>query len=615
LQQALRIAEPSDRVGALAALAHHRLSYLETTQLARALPVDVSDVPGFTTVRLAILGSHTVEHLVPAIKVAGLRRNVWITTYVAPYGQYRQELLDQSAALQSFQPQFVLFATSADALVRSIAIDAKPDDVSRSLAWTVGEFRQLWRIARESLGAVVLQQTFLNAELPVFGSYDLVVSASPSRVVHDLNNLVAAAAAADHVSLVDVTRVSENDGTTAWFDATRWFEAKMQVSPNAAASYGELVARVIAAHRGLSRKCLVLDLDNTMWGGVIGDDGLEGIVLGEGNAAGEAHLALQRYARRLRERGVILAVCSKNDPAIAEAAVRDHPEMLLRPSDFAAFVANWNDKAENLRMIAAKLNIGLDSLVFVDDNPAERARIRESLPMVAVPELPASVADYVPTLASAGYFEAIAFTEEDRDRGAQYAANAQRESLLESSQSMDDFLRGLEMAVAYASFRAVDLARVTQLINKTNQFNVTTRRYSSGDVAQFQSGADCLTLQFRLVDRFGDNGIVSVMILTPQADSPGVLDIDTWVMSCRVFGRQLEHEAMNIAVEAARARGISAIRARYVPTPKNAVVRDLYPKLGFVQCAASESGETHWLLRLEDYVSHRTFITRRADTE
>ena len=247
-----------------------------------------------------------------------------------------------------------------------------------------------------------------------------------------------------------------------------------------------MLARVIAAQRGLSKKCLVLDLDNTLWGGVIGDDGPEGIILGEGTGTGEAHLALQRYARQLRERGVILAVCSKNDPAVAEAVFRDHPEMLLKLTDIAAFVANWEDKAVNLRRIAEQLNIGIDSLVFVDDNPAERARIRQSLPMVAVPELPADAGQYVRCLADAGYFESVAFTADDSRRGEQYSANASREAFRESSQNMDDFLRGLDMSVTFGPFQTVDLTRVAQLIGKTNQFNPTTRRYSLEDVSEIR---------------------------------------------------------------------------------------------------------------------------------
>ena len=430
-----------------------------------------------------------------------------------------------------------------------------------------------------------------------------------------LNERVSEAAASDGVLLVDAARASERDGLDAWFDVKRWLQAKFEIAPQAAPLYGDLVARIIAAQRGLSRKCLVLDLDNTLWGGVVGDDGLEGIVLGEGSAAGEAHLALQRYAKHLSERGIILAVCSKNEPEIAEAVFHEHPEMVLKRSDIAVFVANWNDKAANLETIAKQLNIGVDSLVFVDDNPVERARIRESLPVVAVPELPDDAAQYVRCLADAGYFEAIAFTDEDRLRAGQYAANASREEFQGSAQSLDDFLRGLEMSVEIGAFAPVDLPRVAQLINKTNQFNLTTRRHPIEAVEGFAEADECVTLQFRLVDRFGDNGIVSTMILRPSTEAPDTLEIDTWVMSCRVFGRQLEFEAMNAAVAAARRRGVRTLRAEYIPTAKNGIVRELYATLGFTRAPdpPSGAGTTRWLLDLDDYVTHETHITRGAE--
>jgi len=359
----------------------------------------------------------------------------------------------------------------------------------------------------------------------------------------------------------------------------------------------------------------VLDLDNTLWGGVIGDDGVEGIVLGEGNAIGEAHLALQRYALKLKERGVILAVCSKNDQAVAEAAFRDHPEMLLKRKDFAAFVANWEDKAANLATIAAQLNIGLDSLVFVDDNPVERARIREGLPAVAVPELPEDPTHYVRCLAGAGYFEAVSFTADDRSRADQYAANAEREAMLGASENMDAFLRGLGMSVVFGPVRPVDLSRVTQLINKTNQFNPTTRRYTPEQMEAITASSDAVCLRFRLLDKFGDNGLISVLILRADPAQAGVMEIDTWVMSCRVFGRELEFEAMNIAVEEARGRGVRALRASYVPTKKNGVISDLYPRLGFTpeRAKASADGAIQWRLNLADYVVRKTHIERSAE--
>ena len=608
----------SERIEKLASLAGHRLSFLETIQLDRAIGTACEQTPaGFSSLNVAILASSMVDHLVPAIRAAGLRRRLLLNIHVGPYGQYRQQLLDQTTPLHKLRPQLILLSLSASEAIAGVPLTASPSEADAAIGRAIDELRMLWRKARETFHATVIQQTFLNVTNPVFGSYERMVAGSPSRVIACLNDRLAQAASEDGVLLLDAAAASARDGLDSWFDVTRWLQAKMEIAPQAAPKYGELLVRVIAAQRGLSKKCLVLDLDNTLWGGIIGDDGPQGIVLGQGSAAGEAHLALQRYAKQLKDRGIILAVCSKNEPAVAEAAFRDHPEMLLKRTDFAAFVANWEDKAVNLKRIAEQLNIGLDSLVFVDDNPVERARIRQSLPMVAVPELPDDAALYVRCLADAGYFESVAFTADDSHRGEQYLANASRAALRESSESMDDFLQGLEMTVSFGPFRQVDLARVTQLIGKTNQFNPTTRRHSLEDVTRFVTTDGCLTLQFRLVDRFGDNGLVSAMILRPDPQTADVVDIDTWVMSCRVFGRQLEQEAMNIAVETARQAGVRAFRADYIPTPKNGVVRDLYPTLGFTPLEKTwvDHGVTRWVLPLSEYAPQSTHIARKAELQ
>jgi len=607
--------DPAQRLERLARLAQHRLSFLETIQLDRALgSAMATPAPGFASIRLAILASSTVDHLLPGIRIAGLRRRLLIDIHTGNYGQYRQELLDPTSSLHRFKPNVVLFAVAARGTIAALQLGASPEEAEKAVTQSVEDLRALWRKARDTLKAGVIQQTYLNTADPVFGNYDRVVPAAPTRLVARLNDRLAEAATEESVLLLDIARASERDGITAWFDPARWLQAKMEIAPEVAPLYGDLLGRILAAQRGLSKKCLVLDLDNTLWGGVIGDDGIEGIVLGEGSAVGEAHLALQRYAKQLTQRGIILAICSKNDPAIAEAAFKDHPEMFLKRADIAAFVANWNDKAENLKLIAERLNIGIDSLVFVDDNPAERARIRQSLPVVSVPEMPADIAHYVRCLAAAGYFEAISFTAEDRERAGQYAANLEREALLGSAESMDDFLKSLEMTVAYGPFTPVDLARVTQLINKTNQFNPTTRRYTAEDVAGFVQQSSNITLQFRLLDRFGDNGLVSTMILRPDRARPDILEIDSWVMSCRVFGRELENEAMNIAVETARKRGVKAFRADYIPTAKNSLNKDLYPNLGFTPMNEEMpvAGATRWLLNLADYAGRQTQIQRKG---
>jgi FkbH-like protein len=613
LGAALKSPDPTDRLEKLASLAQYRLGYLETLQLDRALGrLTLEPPPDFATVRLAVLSSSTVNHLLPAIRVAGLRRRLLIDVHTGTYGQYRQDLLDPDPSLHEFAPQFVLFSITARDTIAGVPLMATSDEVNETIARSIDELRLLWRKARETFNATIIQQTFLDLTEPVFGSYDRLVPGAPSQLIKQLNDQLSKAAAQDSALLLDIARASERDGINAWFDMGSWLHGKLEIAPEASVPFGDMVARIVAAQRGLSKKCLVFDLDNTLWGGVIGDDGLEGLILGEGSAVGEAHLALQRYAKQLKERGVILAVCSKNDPAIAEAAFRDHPEMLLRRPDISTLIANWNDKAENLKAIATQLNIGLDSLVFVDDNPVERARIRQSLPMIAVPELPKDIAHYVRCLADAGYFEALAFTSEDRRRTEQYASNAEREAFLKLSGSMDDFLRGLQMSVVFGHFRPADLVRVTQLFNRTNQFNTTTRRYASEEVANFAAANETMTLQFRLVDKYGDNGLVSAMILQPASELPEVFEIDNWVMSCRVFGRQLEFEALNIAVEQARRRGIKAFRAAYMPTSKNCVISELYPSLGFspVSDGMPRNGATFWFLDLAEHISRSTHISR-----
>jgi FkbH-like protein len=616
LRVAREESDPAVRLGQLAALAQCRLDFLQTIQLDQMIRRESFDgQPEFQPVRLALLASHTVDHLVPGITVGCLRRRLLARVHVAPYGQYRQALLEEDSFLFDYRPDFVLFSLSAAQVLPQVPPTADTAEAEALVAAIVAELRLLWRQARERLAATVLQQTFLDTAEPLFGGYDRVAPGAPTNLIARLNARVSEAAAEDNVLLLDVAREATRSGLDTWFDRTRWLQGKLEISPPMGPMYGELVARLVGAQRGLSRKCLVLDLDNTLWGGVVGDVGVEGIVLGEGTGVGEAYLAVQRYAKMLKDRGIILAVCSRNDPQIAEAAFREHPEMILGQSDIAVFVANWQDKVTNMLDIAERLNIGVDSLVFLDDNPAERARVRESLPTVAVPELPDDAAGYVRCLADAGYFEAIAFTSEDAQRARQYSANTSREALRSVAATLDDFLQGLEMRATYGAFRPVDLQRVAQLVNKTNQFNPTTKRYSLQEITAIAAADQNLTLQFRLVDRFGDNGLVSSMILRPAKGEPAALDLDTWVMSCRVFGRQLEDEAMNVAVETARARGVKTFRAIYIPTARNGVVKDLYARLGFapVHGAAAAEGATEWRLDLDKYVSRKTSISRQPD--
>jgi len=396
------------------------------------------------------------------------------------------------------------------------------------------------------------------------------------------------------------------DGLDAWHDAGMWHRAKQEISLAATPLYGDLVARLIAAKQGRSFKALVLDLDNTLWGGVVGDDGLEGLVLGQGSALGEAFVAFQDYARELSRRGIILAVCSKNDEANAVEPFEKHPDMVLRRGDIACFVANWSDKAANIRAIARDLNIGLDALVFIDDNPFERALVRRELPMVAVPEVSDDPTSYPRALADAGYFEALAITEDDRARSSQYQTNRERDALRATATDLPSYLRSLDMRLIWRRFDQIGLQRTVQLINKTNQFNLTTRRYTEDDVQAIMRDPRAFGLQLRLLDRFGDNGIIAILIGRMTTDTD--LLIDTWLMSCRVLGRQVEPTSLNLIAAQARALGATRLIGEYLPTKKNAMVCDHYAKLGFAPLDADASGATRAVLDLTGFVPADTFI-------
>jgi FkbH-like protein len=434
-------------------------------------------------------------------------------------------------------------------------------------------------------------------------------------LIDRVNQQMRTAADDEGVDILALDARIAEDGLAAWHNPVLWHRAKQEISPAAAPFYGELVARLIAARRGLSSKCLVLDLDNTLWGGVIGDDGLSGIALGQGSALGEAYVAFQRYAKDLSRRGIILAVCSKNDEDNAWTPFDQHPEMVLKRADIACLVANWEDKVTNLRSIAQALNIGLDALVFADDNPFERNIVRRELPMVAVPELPADPALYGRCIADAGYFEAPAITWEDRARAAQYQGNAQREASRSASTDLAGYLASLQMRLEWHPFDPIGQQRITQLINKTNQFNLTTRRYTDADVAAAMHAKDALTLQLRLTDRFGDNGVIGIVIARPRESGNGEWFIDTWLMSCRVLGRQVEQATMNLLVECASEAGAQTLIGEYRVTAKNGMVQQHYEKLGFTQIPAHEDGVTTWRRAIADFAPFQTCIeTIRAES-
>lgn len=603
--------DPAKAWTELVQLANCRIDAVRTERLGRVLTRRFPTPPaGVTTkpVRLALLGSATMEHLHAAIRIAALRRGVWLTIYESDYGQYLPDLEDRSSGLYGFAPDAILLAFDAHHLARGLDLTAGAEAADRALDETFGVIQQCWQLARANVPGLVLQQTALPIHAGLLGSNEHRLAGSAHRHIERLNARIREHADAAGVDLVSVDHMAARAGIDAWHNPVLWHRAKQEVSPTMAPWYGDLVGRILAAKQGLSAKCLVLDLDNTIWGGVIGDDGLSGIVLGQGSAAGEAFASFQHYALKLAKRGIILAVCSKNDAKNALEAFESHPEMLLKRSDIASFVVNWTDKASNLRQIATELNIGLDALVFVDDNPFERNLVRQEVPMVKVPEVPDDPSAFERYLSDAGYFEAVSLTGEDLARVAQYQANLQRESQRAAITDMPSYLRSLEMVLLWRPIDAMGMQRVVQLINKTNQFNLTTYRHGQGDVEAILMKKGAFGLQLRLVDRYGDNGMISVVIGKPVADD---IEIDSWLMSCRVLGRGVEEATLNLVTEEARRAGARRVIGKYRPTAKNAMVKDHYEKLGFGFLSEAPDGTTAWALDIESFSPKPAFIEIR----
>jgi FkbH-like protein len=456
------------------------------------------------------------------------------------------------------------------------------------------------------LGITPILQTVPAPPDPWCGHYDRRAAGSVRAQVEAVNRSIVDLAAELACPLLDCAELAARVGTTRWFDHTQWHAAKLPFALELTPLYADHVARILGAMCGRGRKALVLDLDNTLWGGVVGDDGLEGIVLGQGSGEGEAFLAVQRYALELKRRGVVLAVCSKNDEHAARAPFHRHPEMLLSEEDIAVFSANWRDKAANLRDIAAALNIGTDALVLMDDNPREREQVRQALPEAAVPELPDDPAWYAAAVAQAGYFETLGLTAEDAVRAEQYRANACRARALQSEGDLDAFHRSLGMHCTIRRFDALSRSRIAQLINKTNQFNLTTRRYTEADVAAIEADPSKYELQVRLSDRFGDNGMISVIVFDISGEE---WVCDTWLMSCRVIGRRVEELVLDVIAAAAREAGARRLLGDYIPTAKNRLVETFWPRMGFVEQGRLPGGGSRWVLNLDQHLAHDPPIT------
>jgi FkbH-like protein len=559
---------------------------------------------GLVSFNLLIVSSATFSQFVDALRATALRAGVVLECRLVEYEEPETWLALHGEELAAAAPDATLLALDG----RTLQLQSPVGDAALAAECIQASLDRYQRIAQafaRCTGRTVIAQTLAPQGQDAQLSMDAWLPGSARYLRVEFNRRLATLAQQTSSPLFDAAALAELLGAATWDAGRFWYVAKLPFAPVCAPLYCERLVRLIAAMLGKSRRVLVLDLDNTLWGGVIGDDGVEGIELGSGTPRGEAHHAVQRMALQYKERGVILCVASKNTEEIALDAFARHPEMLLSREDIAMFQVNWDDKASNLKALSDTLELGLESFVFVDDNPVERKQVRDVLPQVAVPELPEDPSAWLPVFQAAAYFEQLGFSAEDRARTAYYRGNARRSVQARTIGDPAKFLESLQMTMTVAPFDGVGRTRIAQLIAKSNQFNLTTRRYSEAEVAAMQSAPDLETLQIRLRDLFGDNGMISVVICRKQASH---WDIDAWIMSCRVLGRGVEQAVLNLLAARAKAAGAVELRGSYLPTAKNGLVKDHYLKLGFAQSAAEAGGATSWSLQLADFVPRPTAI-------
>ena len=568
--------------------------------------------PGLEPVplRLAMLGGYSLYPLHEIVQhwleCAGYPRGLQVELFQGAYDNYVSEILDEGSALYAFRPQVILFLPSERRCkyAGNLLDDRQLQEHAARTA--AKDLLDLCSVAHRRSGAEVIMTNFLLPARFDPGPFR-VRSLASDWTFRKLVNLELGLGAPSFVHICDVEFLGSRRGTLRCVDPRAWFESKQPYTAEFLVDVAREVNHIVSHLRKTPKKVVVLDLDNTLWGGVVGDDGLEGIEIGDTSPRGEAFKSFQQYLLSLTSRGILLAVCSKNDREKAVEPFEKHPEMVLRMKDFVSFKADWNPKSDNIRQIAAELNLGLDSFVFVDDNPAEIEIVRQFVPEVEGVLLGPDPSEYASRLQDARLFEPLNVTAEDAERVQQYKIEAQRQQMQSSCTDMASYLASLEMEGIIAEFQPVDVPRISQLINKSNQFNLTTRRRTEAEVQAIMQDPAYAGFTVRLADKFGDHGLISVVIGRFAGDT---LEIDTWLMSCRVLKRQVEEEVVNEMVRLARHRGCRSIRGSYISTAKNGMVRDLYPRMGFTLLSEEER-----LLVFElDVIHYRNIDTAIAIT-
>ncbi len=558
-----------------------------------------NDFGNLKTIKVAVLGDTATQFLIQALRGTGYDIGFNLQIWEADFNQIERQVFDTGSELYEFNPEvLVIFQSSHKLLAKYNKLN--PEQYSSLAAAQLELIEHICSTINSNISAKIIYYNYTEINDAVFGNYANKIESSFLFQLRKLNfGLMELATRQSNFYLCDISSVQNQVGKTAFFQTSIYINTEMVLSLDVLPEIAAKTLDLIAALYGKFKKCLILDLDNTMWGGVIGDDGLENIQIGA-LGIGKAFTEFQYWIKKLKNRGIILAVCSKNTESIAKEPFEKHPDMVLHLDDIAVFVANWDNKVDNIRHIQSILNIGFDSMVFLDDNPFERNIVRENLPEVTVPELPEDPADYLEYLYPLNLFETVSFSNEDAERTKQYQVGAQRTVLQKNFTNEADFLQSLNMLSLVEPFNKFNTPRVAQLSQRSNQFNLRTVRYTEADIETLSQSADFTTFSFTLEDKFGDNGLICMIVLQKENDS--TLFIVTWLMSCRVLKRGMENFTLNTIVNTAKEKGCTYIKGEYILTAKNEMVKEHYQKLGF------EEKDNFWWLDVTKYDNKKCFI-------
>ena len=534
---------------------------------------------GEKDLKVAVLGSYSIQHFVSVLRFLLHEEGIDANIYEGEYDGILMDVLNEESELYQFKPSMVILLPSIKDIKEFPALGSDAESVEQLADKQTQLYQGIWNKLETSLGCQILQANFVLPIERALGNLESNYEYSRSFYYKRINAKLEQKRGGN-VTIMDMDYWAGVVGKINWFDNSSYYLSKTGFRMDYIGIAAEVFVKQILALTGKVKKCLVLDLDNTLWGGVVGDDGCMGIQLDPNNAIGESYRAFQQYVLQLKERGVILAVCSKNEEDIAKEPFEKNDKMILKLDDISCFIANWEDKAGNIRTIASKLNIGVDSLVFFDDNPAEREIVKQFVPEVLVVDVPEDPADYVQALSLCMPFEWGQLTGEDFKRTQSYLQNSKRQELESSFVNYDEYLQALDMVGSVEEIDSYSKERFAQLINKSNQFNLRTIRYTEAAIEQMMQEENTKLLAVSLKDKFSDYGIISCIILKKDGEE---CFADTWVMSCRVLKRGVEEFAFSHVCDMARSMGCSKLVGEYIPTQKNRMVKDFYPNLGFAE--------------------------------